>query len=169
MVDTRFAADEDAAASSAAELPGQVVIKAVAQGVLHKSAHGGVILDVRDENGVRELTDRFGAALRCVLLQPMAARGGELLVGVHSDGVFGPLVVFGLGGVDTDVVADRTARLAPLGEADTDDLLYGLRGRILHCDRSPPCRSWSLDRNRARRSADHAGPRRGDRQVDAVM
>jgi acyl-CoA synthetase (NDP forming)/GNAT superfamily N-acetyltransferase len=56
-----------------------------------------------------------------------AAGGRELMVGVHSDGVFGPLVVFGLGGVDTNVVTDRTARLAPLGDADTDDLLHGLR------------------------------------------
>jgi acyl-CoA synthetase (NDP forming)/GNAT superfamily N-acetyltransferase len=56
-----------------------------------------------------------------------AARGRELMIGIHSDGVFGPLVVFGLGGVDTDVVSDRIARLAPLGDADTDDLLHGLR------------------------------------------
>jgi acyl-CoA synthetase (NDP forming) len=56
-----------------------------------------------------------------------AAGSRELMVGVHSDGVFGPLVVFGLGGVDTDVVTDRTARLTPLGDADTDDLLHGLQ------------------------------------------
>jgi hypothetical protein len=110
---------------------GPVVVKAIAQGVLHKSAQGGVILDVRDSDGVQaamaELTDRFGSALRGVLLQPMAVRGRELLVGVHSDGVFGPLVVFGLGGVDTDVIADRTARLAPLSTVDAEDLLAGLR------------------------------------------
>jgi acyl-CoA synthetase (NDP forming) len=131
IVDSRFAADETAAVAAFAELSGPVVVKAVAEGVLHKSAQGGVLLDVRDEAGVRaavaELAERFGTALRGVLVQPMAGRGRELLVGVHSDGVFGPLVVFGLGGVDTDVVADRTARLAPLGVADADDLLAGLR------------------------------------------
>jgi acyl-CoA synthetase (NDP forming) len=60
--------------------------KAVADGVLHKSTHGGVVLDVRDEPGLRTafgaLADRFGDALRGVLVQPMAAQGRELLVGV---------------------------------------------------------------------------------------
>lgn len=74
--------------------------------------------------GIPLLDTRFAAD------EDAATRGRELLVGVHSDGVFGPLVVFGLGGVDTDVVADRTARLAPLGEADTDDLLHGLRSSV---------------------------------------
>lgn len=131
LVSSRFAAGEDEAVACFHSMGGPVVIKAVARGVLHKSAHGGVILDVRDADGVRaamaELSERFGGALRGVLVQPLAAGGRELLVGVHSDGVFGPLVVFGLGGVDTDVIADRTARLAPLGESDVDDLLGGLR------------------------------------------
>ncbi|HEX9334860.1 MAG TPA: acetate--CoA ligase family protein, partial [Pseudonocardiaceae bacterium] len=131
VVESRFAADESAAVAAFAGLSGPVVVKAVAEGVLHKSAQGGVLLDVRDEAGVRaavaELAARFGSALRGAFVQPMAAHGRELLVGVNSDGVFGPLVVFGLGGVDTDVIADRTARLAPLGVADAEDLLAGLR------------------------------------------
>jgi acyl-CoA synthetase (NDP forming) len=57
----------------------------------------------------------------------MAEPGRELLVGVRSDPVFGPLVVLGLGGVDTDLIADRAARLAPLTGADADLLLDGLR------------------------------------------
>ncbi|HEX5407294.1 MAG TPA: GNAT family N-acetyltransferase [Pseudonocardiaceae bacterium] len=131
MVSGDFTVGADEAVASFRRTAGPVVLKAVADGVVHKSSHGGVILDVRDEDGVRaavaELIERFGDALRGVLVQPLAAGGRELLVGVHADDVFGPLVVFGLGGVDTDLVADRTARLAPLGEADVDDLLAGLR------------------------------------------
>jgi acyl-CoA synthetase (NDP forming) len=131
VVSSRFAVGADEAVAGFRLAGGPVVVKAVAEGVLHKSSRGGVILDVRDEDGVRaavaELEDRFGEDLRGVLVQPLAGRGRELLVGVHSDGVFGPLVLFGLGGVDTDVIADRTARLAPLGGADVDDLLGGLR------------------------------------------
>ncbi len=130
-LDTRFAAEEGAAVTSFAELGGPVVVKALVEGVLHNNAHVGGVLEVRDPDDVRaalrELTGRFGAALRGVLLQPIVAHGRELLVEVHSDGVFGPLIVFGLGGVDTDLVADRTARLVPLGDADADDLLHGLR------------------------------------------
>jgi acyl-CoA synthetase (NDP forming)/GNAT superfamily N-acetyltransferase len=132
MVDTRFAADAGSAVDAFTELGRTpVAIKAVAGTVLHKSQQGGVLLNVRDSDGVRDavhtLEDRFGPALRGVLVQPMAAGGRELLVGVHSDETFGPLVVFGLGGVDTDLIADRTARLAPLSEVDADDLVCGLR------------------------------------------
>jgi acyl-CoA synthetase (NDP forming)/GNAT superfamily N-acetyltransferase len=79
-----------------------------------------------------ELLRCFGIPMIDTRLAPaagdaVAAGGRELMIGMRSDGVFGPLVVFGLGGVDTDVVSDRTARLAPLGDADTDDLLHGLR------------------------------------------
>ncbi|GAB3899840.1 hypothetical protein GCM10029964_086320 [Kibdelosporangium lantanae] len=48
-------------------------------------------------------------------------------MGVTSDAVFGPLVVFGLGGVDTDLVNDRTARLVPLTDVDADEMLTGIR------------------------------------------
>lgn len=131
LVTGELAAGADEAAACFRRVGGPVVVKAVADDVLHKSSHGGVLLGIRDEAGVRaavrELAERFGRSLRRVLVQPMVAPGREFLVGVSSDGVFGPLVVFGLGGVDTDVIADRTARLAPLDESDVDELLRGLR------------------------------------------
>jgi acyl-CoA synthetase (NDP forming)/GNAT superfamily N-acetyltransferase len=121
----------DEAAAALRELGGPVAVKAIAAGVLHKARAGGVLLDVAGEDGVRaayaELAGRFGTALRGVLLQPMAAPGRELIIGVDSDETFGPLVVFGLGGTDTDIVADRVARLTPLSDVDAERMVGGLR------------------------------------------
>jgi acyl-CoA synthetase (NDP forming) len=55
----------------------------------------------------------------------------EILVGVVQEPVFGPLIVFGLGGVATDVLSDVTGRLTPLSTADTDDMIRGLRAAPL--------------------------------------
>ncbi|TQM78944.1 acyl-CoA synthetase (NDP forming) [Saccharothrix saharensis] len=108
-----------------------VALKAVAEDLLHKSSGGGVLLDLAGDDavtyGFESLRDRFGDRLTGVFVQPMARRGRELLVGVVTDPQFGPLVVTGLGGVDTDLLDDRAAALAPLAEADLDDLLHGFR------------------------------------------
>lgn len=121
----------DRAVAALGELGGPVAIKAIAAGVLHKARAGGVVLGVTDEAGVRGayavFADRFGAALQGVLLQPMAETGRELIIGVDSDEVFGPLVLFGLGGTDTDLIADRTARLTPLSDVDARRMVHGLR------------------------------------------
>ncbi|WP_216207347.1 bifunctional acetate--CoA ligase family protein/GNAT family N-acetyltransferase [Amycolatopsis aidingensis] len=139
VVPTAFAADEDSALAVRERFGGPVAVKAVAEGVLHKSKAGGVVLDVADAAELRAawkgLVDRFGPALRGVVVQPMAPRGRELLAGISADDVFGPLLVFGLGGVDTDLVADRAARLAPLTAGEADRLLRGLRcSAALHAE-----------------------------------
>ncbi|HEV8557655.1 MAG TPA: GNAT family N-acetyltransferase [Actinophytocola sp.] len=132
MVRSILAEDAAAAVGAWRSIGGPVVIKAIADQVLHKSAAGGVILDVRDEPAVRAaagtLTHRFGTALRAMQVQPMVPHGRELIVGVSSDELFGPLVVFGLGGTDTDLIADRTARLTPLSDADAERMVHALRG-----------------------------------------
>ncbi|MEV0067913.1 GNAT family N-acetyltransferase [Amycolatopsis sp. NPDC050768] len=131
LVTTRYARDETEAVRVADQLAGPLAVKADAEALLHKSAGGGVLLDVYGPESARDayrlLLARFGNSLRGVAIQPMVDRGRELLVGVRSDAVFGPLVVFGLGGVDADLVADRAARLAPLTGADADLLLDALR------------------------------------------
>jgi len=131
MIETHYLSDDDSISAVAAGLDTPVVLKADAEGLLHKAAGGGVLLNVRGADRILDafhtLRSRFGSALRGVTVQPMAEPGREVLVGVRSDEVFGPLVVFGLGGVDTDLVADRTARLAPLTGSDADLLLDGLR------------------------------------------
>lgn len=125
------AADASEAVAVLQRLGGPVALKAVARELLHKSRDGGVILGIRDEQQLRAeiaaMRQRFQDTLEAVFIQPMAAAGRELLIGINSDRTFGPLVVFGLGGVDTDLVADRAARLVPLTDVDADEMMRSLR------------------------------------------
>lgn len=66
-------------------------------------------------------------ALTAVLVQPLARGGIEVLVGIAQEAVFGPLVVFGLGGVATDLLGDHSARLSPLTDADARELIGSVR------------------------------------------
>ena len=72
-------------------------------------------------------------------VQPVIAGGTEVRIGVKDDQMFGPLVVFGLGGPATEVLADQAARLAPLTEADADTLINSIRSApLLHGHRGAP-------------------------------
>ena len=112
-----------------------MVIKAEVPGLLHKSAAGAVELDLRGARevraAVRRLQARFAGRLSGVLVEPMITGGIETIVGVVQEPVFGPVVVFGLGGVAADVLDDRVARLAPLTTADADDLIHSIRAAPL--------------------------------------
>ncbi|KYK13620.1 MULTISPECIES: GNAT family N-acetyltransferase [Streptomyces] len=110
---------------------GRVVLKAHWPGLVHKSLQHAVHLDLRDEAQIRaafqDLRTRFEGLMTGVVVQPLASRGTELFAGVVQDGVFGPLVVFGLGGTATEVLADHAARLAPLTGQDVHDLITAPR------------------------------------------
>jgi acyl-CoA synthetase (NDP forming)/GNAT superfamily N-acetyltransferase len=127
--------DEKAAVAAAAAIGGPVVLKADVSGLMHKTEAGAVQLDLRSESDVRRayrwLRDRFGQTLRRILIQPMITGGTEVIVGVADDHMFGPLVVFGLGGVTTEVLADHAARLAPLSDTDADKLIHSIRSAPL--------------------------------------
>ncbi|NEB19548.1 GNAT family N-acetyltransferase [Streptomyces coelicoflavus] len=129
-----WAETEDDAVRAAERLrgtDGRVVLKAHWPGLVHKSLQHAVHLDLRDEAQVRtafqDLRTRFEGLMTGVVVQPLAPRGTELFAGVVQDGVFGPLVVFGLGGTATEVLADHAARLAPLTGQDVHDLITGPR------------------------------------------
>jgi acyl-CoA synthetase (NDP forming) len=135
MVTTRPVTSEEAAVRVAAELGGHVALKADVPGLVHKSEAGGVQLDLRTEQDVRRayrlLANTFGSDLDRVLVQPMAGDGAEVLIGVVQEPVFGPLVVFGLGGVTTDVLNDHTAKLAPLTSTDAAEMIREIRSAPL--------------------------------------
>src|SRR5215471_13992798 len=133
--------DDVAAAAAAAGYP--VVLKADVPGLVHKTDAGAVLLDLRTEDDVRDgyrrLAGQFGARLTGVLVEPMITGGTEVIIGVQDDQMFGPLVVFGLGGVAIEVLADHAARLAPLTETDADMLINSIRSApLLHGHRGAP-------------------------------
>ncbi|MER6490002.1 GNAT family N-acetyltransferase [Streptomyces griseorubiginosus] len=129
-----WATTEDEAVLAADRMRGPdglVVMKAYWPGLLHKSAQHAVHLDLRGDSQVRaafrDLETRFAGLLTGVVVQPLAARGTELFAGVVQDQVFGPLVLFGLGGTATEILADHAARLAPLTDHDVHDLITSPR------------------------------------------
>ncbi|MFB7504835.1 bifunctional acetate--CoA ligase family protein/GNAT family N-acetyltransferase [Streptomyces broussonetiae] len=129
-----WAEDDDEAVAAAERLAGpdgRVVMKAYWPGLLHKSEQRALHLDLQTSAQVRaahrDLITRFGDRMTGVVVQPLAERGTELFAGIARDEVFGPLVVFGLGGTATELLADHAARLAPLTELDAHDLLASPR------------------------------------------
>jgi acyl-CoA synthetase (NDP forming) len=135
LVSTEPVTREEAAVGAAVKLGGPVVLKADVPGLVHKTDAGAVQLDLHGPDevraGYRALAGRFGARLSAVLVQPMVAGGTEVIVGVVQEPVFGPLVVFGLGGVATDVLGDRSARLTPLTDTDAAALVRSIRAAPL--------------------------------------
>jgi acyl-CoA synthetase (NDP forming) len=138
---------EDDAAAMLAALSSQgvaaVVLKADVPGLVRKSDAGAVLLDLRTEaevrDGYRTLAGQFGPKLAGVGVQPMITGGTEVIVGVADDQMFGPLVIFGLGGVATEVLADHSARLAPLTAEDASALIDSIRSApLLHGHRGTP-------------------------------
>jgi len=135
LVATIAAASEQEAAAAAAQLGGRVVLKAEAEGLVHRTGAGAVRVDLRTPQevaeGYRTLAAGFGPRLRRVLVQPMLAGGVEVYIGVAQEPVFGPLVVFGSGGVTAEVPGDQVTRLTPLTDADADEMIHAVHAAPL--------------------------------------
>jgi len=145
LVATMAAATKEEALAAAAQFGGRVVLKAEAEGLVHRTGAGGVRADLRTPQevaeGYRTLAAGFGPRLRRVLVQPMLAGGVEVRIGVAQEPVFGPLVVFGPGGAATEVHGDHVARLTPLtdADADADEMIHAVRAApLLAGDRGTP-------------------------------
>jgi acyl-CoA synthetase (NDP forming) len=130
------AADDAGDAVAAAERLGYPVgLKAAAGELVHKTDVGGVRLGLSSADEVRDafasmaaaLGDRMGGAV----VQPMAAPGVETITGIVQDPAFGPLVMFGLGGVSTDLLGDRAFRLVPVTDRDAAELVLSVRAAPL--------------------------------------
>jgi acyl-CoA synthetase (NDP forming) len=135
-----IASGPDEAVQEADRLGYPVALKALSAQVTHKSDVGGVTLGLADAAAVRQeaeamlrrVAERVPAAQSVKLMvQRMAGEGVEVILGgkrVHS---FGPVVMFGLGGVHVELLGDVTFRVAPLARTDVEEMLEEVRGKRL--------------------------------------
>ena len=112
-----------------------MTLKAEVHGLVHKSDAGAVLPGLDGPEAVRggfdSLAAKFAGDFYGVLVQPVISGGTEVIIGVVQEPVFGPLVVFGLGGVATEMPGEQAARLAPLTTADADDLIHSIHAAPL--------------------------------------
>jgi len=138
---------EDAVALAGA-VGGAVAMKIVSPEIVHKTDVGGVRVGVEGPAAVRAAFEEIvasakravpGATIHGVLVQEMVRGGRETIAGVTRDPSFGPLVMFGLGGIFVEVLRDVVFRVAPITRRDAADMIAGLRGaRLLEALRGSP-------------------------------
>jgi acyl-CoA synthetase (NDP forming) len=163
-------ADEAVAAARALGFP--VVMKVISPDILHKSEIGGVLLNVANaqdvEAGFHLLHERAakaapGARLEGILVAKQLSGGVECILGISRDPVFGPIAVFGLGGIFVEILKDTALRSCPFGELEAEAMIRSIRGAPLlsGARNRPPCDIKALAAMLSRLSvfADQAGPR----------
>jgi acetyltransferase len=142
----RLATTADEAVRIAAGMDSDVVLKIVSPDILHKSDAGGVRVGLKSEEQIRAAFDaivknaqayRANADIRGVLVSAMAPKGVEVIVGTKIDDQFGPIIMYGLGGVLVEVMKDVAFRVLPITrsgaqkmieETRTFPILKGVRG-----------------------------------------
>ncbi|HBA55922.1 MAG TPA: hypothetical protein DCZ04_16095, partial [Syntrophorhabdus aromaticivorans] len=130
------ALSEDEAVEMSGDLGYPVVLKIVSPDVIHKTDFGGVKLDLKNEREVKEayrdILSRFrDEKVIGVSVQKMAPPGVEAIVGVTRDASFGPVLMFGLGGIFAEVLKDVTFRVLPITEDSADEMLEEIKGYSL--------------------------------------
>jgi acetyl coenzyme A synthetase (ADP forming)-like protein len=133
-VDERVVASGVEAASAAAGFGCPVVLKAVCDRIVHKSNVGGVRVDlntpVEVEQAFAAMSTRLGDLMTSAIVQPML-RGVELIAGLVSDPLFGPVVTFGSGGTAVELFADSVLQILPMTDLDAREMVRSIRGAPL--------------------------------------
>lgn len=133
-----IAKNEEEAVALARQIGWPVVMKITSTQTSHKSDVGGVRVGIVTEGGLRreyrdlmEKLKKAGLAdgLEGVIIQEMVQGKRELVCGISRDPAYGPMVMFGLGGIFVEVMKDVSFRLAPLSDIDADDLMNSLRAK----------------------------------------
>jgi acyl-CoA synthetase (NDP forming) len=123
-------------AVAAAEKTGYpVVLKGLGKALMHKTERNLVHLNLWDkaavESAAAAIAENAGDLLEGFLVQPQIAGKREFVAGMFRDRQYGPVIMFGLGGIFTEALSDVTFRLAPLSETDVADMLDDIQSRKL--------------------------------------
>jgi acyl-CoA synthetase (NDP forming) len=159
-----------------------VVMKILSPDILHKSEIGGVLLDVADASAVRDgfatLLERAkraapAARIEGVLVAKQLKGGVECILGIHRDPVFGPIAMFGLGGIFVEILKDVVFRRCPFGEDVAEQMIRSIKGAplLLGARGRKPADVKALARMLARLSvfAHQAGPRLASIDLNPVF
>ena len=130
----KVARTSSSAAAAAKKLGFPIAMKALSKKIIHKSDGGFVKLNIADEKqaeaAFEELSrkaSKIKARLEGVLLQKME-KGTEVIIGLKTDPQFGPVVLFGLGGIFVEVMKDVSVRIAPLTKDDCLEMIKEIKG-----------------------------------------
>jgi acyl-CoA synthetase (NDP forming) len=134
LIEQRIVVTAEDAAAAAQEIGGEIALKAIAQGLVHKTEAGAVRLRLNGPSAVHEaaleMTERLrlhGHSPSGFIVQQMAKPGIEMLVGVVHDPQFGPVVACGAGGVQVELLKDVSVRLTPLANEDASEMIRELK------------------------------------------
>lgn len=134
---TKLATSKQEATAVAKTLGFPVVLKIVSPDVLHKSDAGGVKLNLNSEAEVGSAYDAIMASVKQkfpsakivgVAVQKMARPGTEVIIGMSKDPQFGPVLMFGLGGIFVEIMKDVSFRIVPLTKRDATEMIHDIKG-----------------------------------------
>jgi len=134
LVGQRIVATAEAAGKAAEQLGGEVALKAIATGLLHKTEAGAVKLHLRGAADVTAAVDDMSQKVKSLgqiptgfVVQKMADPGVEMLIGVVHDPQFGPVIACGAGGIQVELLKDVSIRLTPLAREDAAGMIHELK------------------------------------------
>ncbi|MFW6081497.1 MAG: acetate--CoA ligase family protein [Desulfosalsimonas sp.] len=134
-VEEKVARSPEHAVEIAGEIGFPVVLKGLGKNLMHKTEGGLVHLHLSDGNAVRAAAEKTaakaGGDLEGFLIQPHVQGRREFVAGLFRDPEYGPVVMFGLGGIFTEALSDVAFRLAPLSRSDARDMIREIRSAAL--------------------------------------
>ena len=137
VLPTQLAETEDEATKIAETISFPVAMKIVSPQILHKTDAGGVMLGLESIDEVKKAFNKIvekakqhdpNAEIKGVVIQKMAMHGEEVILGMNRQPVFGPLLMFGLGGIFVELFHDVVFRIAPIGRNESRRMIRSIRG-----------------------------------------